>query len=65
VVEVARRGFDALAVSIEDLIEDGDRAVARLHWTGTQPTDELIERETIEIVHVRAGRVVEHWGGRS
>ena len=65
VVEGARGGCDALAVSIEDLIEDGDRAVARLRWTGTRPTGEVVERETIEIVHVRAGRAVEHWGGRS
>ena len=57
--------WDALAVGIEDLIEDGDRAVARLRWTGTRPTGEVAERETIEIVHVRAGRAVEHWGGRS
>jgi len=65
VVESARGGYDALAVTIEDLIEDGDRAAARLRWTGTRPTGEVAERETIEIVHVRAGRAVEHWGGRS
>jgi predicted SnoaL-like aldol condensation-catalyzing enzyme len=65
VVNAARGSYDALAVSMEDLIEDGDRAVARLRWTGTRPTGEVAVRETIEIVHVREGRAVEHWGGRS
>jgi hypothetical protein len=65
VVDVARGDYDALDVSIVDMIEAGDRAVARLHWTGTRATGEVAERETIEIVLVRGGRAVEHWGGRS
>jgi len=65
VVEVARSSYDALAVKIEDLIEDDDRAAARLRWTGRRSNGEQTRRETLEIVHIRAGRAVEHWGGRS
>ena len=65
VVDTARRGYEDLTVIIEDLIEAGDRAAARLRWTGTRVTGEAAERETLEIVHVRDGRAVEHWGGRS
>ena len=65
VVEVARGGYDKLSVIVEDLIEDSGRAAARLHWRGTRPTGEVVERETLEIVHVKDGRAVAHWGGRS
>jgi predicted ester cyclase len=65
VVEVARGSYDALSVSIEDLIEEADRAAARLHWMGTSATGEVTYRATLEIVHVKDGRAVEHWGGRS
>jgi len=33
-------------------------------FAGTRLPGEVAERETIEIVHVRAGRAVQHWGGR-
>jgi predicted ester cyclase len=65
VVEVARGGHTSLSVLIEDLIEEGDRAAARLRWLGTRPDDGVVSRETLEVVHVRDGRAVEHWGGRS
>jgi predicted ester cyclase len=65
VVEVARGAYDALSVSIEDLIEEGDRAAARLRWIGTSATGDVACRETLEMVHVKDGRAVEHWGGRS
>lgn len=65
VVRTARRGYSVLEVTVEDLIEKPDRAAARLRWRGTCARDERVERETIEIVRVKDGWAVEHWGGRS
>ena len=65
VVEVARGGYEDLSVTVEDLIVDGDRAAGRLRWTRTRETGDVVERETVEIVYVRDGRAVAHWGGRS
>src|SRR5262245_43634373 len=65
VVEAARDSYDALTVTIEDLIEEGNRAAARLRWVCARATGEVVERETLEIVHVNDRRAVEHWGGRS
>jgi len=64
VVETAREGYLELSVTIADLIEGRDRAAARIVWTGTRPSGELVQREGIDIVRVDAGRAVEHWGGR-
>jgi len=65
VVEMARAGYASLTVRIEDLIEEGDRTAARLRWIGTRADGGVASRETLEVVHVRDGRAVEHWGGRS
>lgn len=54
VVRVARAARPDLAVEIVDLVEAGDRAVARIGWGG--------DRETIDIVRIAGGRAVEHWG---
>ncbi len=53
-------------ISVEDVICDVTRVVARLRWTFTSPgaTDGL-GRETIEIVRVEGGQAVEHWGAES
>ena len=65
VVAVARSGCATLDVTVEDLVEQGDRAAARLRWRGTRRTGERVERETLEMIRVRDGLAVEHWGGRS
>lgn len=65
VVDVARNNYTELAVNIEDIIEDGDRAAARLSWNGVEHSGETTYRETIEIVRVTSGRATEHWGGHS
>ncbi|HEX7133003.1 MAG TPA: ester cyclase [Iamia sp.] len=65
VVEVARRAYAELDVTIVDLVEGPDRAAARIAWRGVRATGEITERETIDIVRVEDGRAVEHWGGRS
>jgi predicted ester cyclase len=62
VVAAARTALPDLHVSIEDLIAEDDRVVARLRWHGTRPTGEHVDRETIDIVRFAGGRAVEHWG---
>ena len=65
VVTVARSGFYALEVVVEDLIEQADRAAARLRWHGTPKLGKPFQRETIEIIRVQDGLAIEHWGGHS
>lgn len=63
VVTAARGGCEALDVTVEDLVESGDRAAARLRWSGTGPSGEPLERETLEMVRIREGLAVAQWGG--
>lgn len=42
VVSAARSSFEALNVTIEDLITEPGRAAARLHWRGTRASGELV-----------------------
>ncbi len=63
VVAVARRGYDELDVRVEDLLVDGDRVAARLRWTGAR-SGRRFERETIDILRIKDGKAVEHWGAR-
>lgn len=64
VVTAARQRYVRLEVTLEDVIAGGDRVAARLRWTGTRMDGEVVQRETIEILRVEAGKAVEHWGGR-
>jgi len=65
VVATARAAYQALEVTVEDLIVADDRAAARLRWRGTRPSGEQVDRESLEIVRIEDGKAVEHWGGRS
>ncbi len=64
VVAAARGGFEALDVTVEDLITGNDRAAARLQWTGVRH-DGNLTRQTLEIIRIEDGMAIEHWGGRS
>ena len=63
VVTLARSGYEQLDVHIEDLLIEGDKLAARLHWTGTRG-GRSVERETIEILRIHDGKAAEHWGVR-
>lgn len=65
VVTAARRGCAVLDVTVEDLIEQADRAAARLRWVCVRATGESAERTTLEMVRIQDGLAIEHWGGRS
>jgi predicted SnoaL-like aldol condensation-catalyzing enzyme len=62
VVQAARTALSHLDVTIEDLIAEGDKVAARIHWYGSLPNGETVERETLDIIRVTDGRAVEHWG---
>lgn len=65
VVEAVRNAYAELSVEIADLIEGEDRAAARLVWSGLRRTGEGTRRQTLDIVRVKDGRAIEHWGGHS
>jgi len=67
---VLRPALEGLTVSIHDQIAEGDKVTKRKtisgRHTGTlfgvEPTGKLVAIEVIDIVRVRDGRYVEHWG---
>ena len=63
--------FPDLRMTVEDVIADGDKTVARVSITGTHrgefmgvpPTDRHVDIQLIDIMRFdHAGRVGEHWG---
>jgi len=64
------RAFPDLHITIEDLIAEGDKAVARNTVTGTHqgeymglpPTGKSIPYNEIFIVRLADGRIAETWG---
>jgi predicted SnoaL-like aldol condensation-catalyzing enzyme len=62
VVESSRRNGPP-TVMVEDLISEGDRVIARLHWHWANPHPGVPQdRHTIDTVRFARGRAVEHWG---
>ncbi|GAB2538600.1 hypothetical protein GCM10027167_49150 [Nocardia heshunensis] len=63
------QGFPGSVHTIEDLIAEGDRVVARLSWRGTHvgefqsapPTGAVIELAESGIMRVEGDRIVEFW----
>ena len=47
--------------TIEDIIAEGDKVWVRFKITGTTPTGEKIEAETISILRIVNGKAVEGW----
>ncbi len=64
VVRAARSAYMSLNVWAVDVISDRERAAARIRWQGTLPSGVVVDRETIDIIRIAAGRAVEHWGCR-
>jgi ketosteroid isomerase-like protein len=62
-IQAARAANPDLALSIEDIIEGGDKVWARLRATGTDPrTGKRVSFDVIDICRFEAGKLVEHWG---
>lgn len=62
--------YPDLANIVEDLIAEGDKVVARTTWTGTHTGEWMGAKGTgrrvvvngVQIVRVKDGKFVEHWG---
>lgn len=69
-VQMFHDGFSDVHASVEEVLADGDRVVARVRFTGTHDGDFMgipasgkkIDMETIDIVRVADGKAAEHWG---
>jgi steroid delta-isomerase-like uncharacterized protein len=67
---VMRGAFPDLKVTIDDVIADGDKVVARQTWSGTHkgefmgvpPTGKRVSFGVIDIIRIAGGKFVEHWG---
>jgi steroid delta-isomerase-like uncharacterized protein len=63
-------GMPDYLTTIEDLIAEGDKVVARVTMTGTHtgdfwgvpPTGRKVNLTAIYIVRIAGGKIVEHWG---
>ena len=63
-------GMPDYHTTIEDLIAEGDKVVARVTMTGTHtgdfwgipPTGRRVDLTAIYIVRIADGKIVEHWG---
>jgi predicted SnoaL-like aldol condensation-catalyzing enzyme len=62
IVALARRSLPNLRVTIEDVLVEGDKLVARLRWHGAAAPGRTISRETIEILRFEDDHIAEHWG---
>jgi predicted ester cyclase len=69
-VRMFRAAFPDLRVTADEVIAEGDAVSGRATWTGTQrgdlmgisATGKRVSWSSIEIVHVRDGRFVSHYG---
>jgi steroid delta-isomerase-like uncharacterized protein len=65
-----RTAFPDFNVSIDDMIAEGDKIVARTTWKGTQKGEFMgipssgkrVSFSVIDIIRISGGKFVEHWG---
>jgi len=70
IIEVLRKGFPDIKVEIFDQVAEGDMVSTRkaLHAThsgefmGIPPTNKKVTFQVIDMVKIRDGKYVEHWG---
>jgi steroid delta-isomerase-like uncharacterized protein len=68
-VRTVREGFPDMVITVEDLIGEEDKVVARLTATGThtgklgpiEPTGRKATWSGIRIFRMEAGKIAEHW----
>ena len=65
IVMDTRGSLQQLQVTIKDLISEEDKVVGRLRWRLVDLAGKEIDRETIDILRLVNGKVVEHWGAES
>lgn len=65
-----RTAFPDFNITIEDLLSDGDKVIARVTLRGTHrgdlmglpPTGRKVAYEAIDISRIADGKMIEHWG---
>lgn len=65
VVAAARSSYVELRVTALDVVEESEKSVARIEWVGELRDGKTRRRETIDIIRVRDGKAIEHWGALS
>jgi steroid delta-isomerase-like uncharacterized protein len=68
--KMMQAAFPDLAISVHDMIAEGDKVVARITFTGTHSGDFLdvpasgnqVAIDGIDIMEFRDGKAVGHWG---
>ena len=62
-IQTARNNLKGLTLTVEDLVEDGDKIWARSTATGTHArSGKPIRMTVIDICRFENGKLVEHWG---
>jgi predicted ester cyclase len=62
-IHAARAANPDLVLSIEDIVEDGEKIWARLRARATDPrTGKSVSFDVIDICRFEAGKLAEHWG---
>src|SRR3954453_4768937 len=69
-MQMMRGAFPDLRATMQDYVEQGDRAVARARFTGTHQGELMgvaasgnaIDLECIDMIRVVDGKCAEHWG---
>jgi predicted ester cyclase len=70
VISTLRRWFPDFSMHAEDIVASGDKVWARFKATGTNlgsamrkpPTGRRMSVDVIDIIRVKDGKIVEHWG---
>jgi steroid delta-isomerase-like uncharacterized protein len=70
IVSLLRSAFPDLQVTIDEMVAEGDMVVARTTYTGTHrgnfqgipPTGQRVNWGAVDIVHLRDGQFVSHYG---
>jgi predicted ester cyclase len=70
VISSLRRGFSDFHLEIEDLAVDGDKVWLRMAgsgindgpFMGNAPTGRKMCTDVFDVIRVRDGKIVEHWG---
>jgi len=62
-IRTARGTIKGLTLTVEDLVEHGDKVWARSRATGTDPSSgKSVSMTVIDICRFENGKLVEHWG---
>jgi len=62
-IQTARASIEGLTLTIQDLVESGDKVWARSRAIGADPhTGKLVSIDVIDICRFDNGKLVEHWG---